>query len=92
MHVLRQEVHDALYHDRLPAILAAVIGIMGMTLAAAGLFGVVLHGVNRRQRETGVCMALGARATWWRRSSAGDSCSPDGAPPSARRRRWLQAG
>ncbi len=57
---LQQQLHDALYGDRIPAVLAAAIGVLGMFLAAAGLFGVVLQGVQRRMRETAVRMALGA--------------------------------
>jgi ABC-type antimicrobial peptide transport system permease subunit len=59
----KQQLHDALYENWLPALLSAIIGLMGMLLAAAGLFGVVLHGVNRRLGETGVRMALGAQAS-----------------------------
>jgi putative ABC transport system permease protein len=59
----RQQLHDAMYANWLPAVLSAVIGLMGMILAAAGLFGVVLHGVNRQMRATGVRLALGAQAS-----------------------------
>lgn len=58
---LHQHLRDAMYPDWLPAVLAAAIGGLGMALAAAGLFGVVLHSVNRRLRELAVRMALGAR-------------------------------
>jgi hypothetical protein len=59
---LQQLLHNALYADWLPALLSSGIGLMGMILAAAGLFGVVLQGVNRRFREMGVRMALGAQS------------------------------
>ncbi|MBI3682328.1 MAG: ABC transporter permease [Acidobacteria bacterium] len=58
---LKQHVRDALYSDWLPAVLSATIGALGMFLAAAGLFGVVMHGVNRRRRELGIRLAIGAR-------------------------------
>ena len=58
---LRQHLRNALYEDWLPAVLSASIGGLGMLLAAAGLFGVVMHAVNRSLKELGVRMALGAR-------------------------------
>jgi predicted permease len=57
---LKQHLRRSLYSDWLPAVLSASVGALGMILAAAGLFGVVMHGVNRRLRELGVRMALGA--------------------------------
>lgn len=59
---MKQHVREALYGDWLPAVLSAVIGVLGIILAAAGLFGVMLHTVNRSLRELGVRMALGATA------------------------------
>ncbi|MCL5746206.1 MAG: ABC transporter permease, partial [Acidobacteria bacterium] len=59
---MKQHVREALYGDWLPAVLSAAIGLLGMALAAAGLFGVMLHTVNRSLRELGVRMALGASA------------------------------
>ena len=60
---LKQHLRDNLYNDWLPAVLSSGIGALGMLLAAIGLFGVVMHGVNRRAREFGVRMAMGARAS-----------------------------
>jgi predicted permease len=60
---LRRHMRDALYDDWMPAVLSAAIGALGMVLAAAGLFGVIMQGVNRRMRELAVRMALGARAS-----------------------------
>lgn len=58
---LEQQVTNALYPDWLPAFLSSLVGVFAVLLAGAGLFGVVLHGVNRQLREIGIRMALGAR-------------------------------
>ena len=70
---LRQHVDRALFPDRLAANGATGLGVLGFLLTAAGLFGMVQFSVNRRTREIGVRMALGAGPDAIRRSILGES-------------------
>jgi ABC-type antimicrobial peptide transport system permease subunit len=49
--------------QRIGAFLIGVFGLIGLTLAAAGLYAVLAFGVAQRLREFGVRLALGARTT-----------------------------
>jgi putative ABC transport system permease protein len=57
---LRQFMRRALFEDRLAAGVTTAVGVLGFLLTAAGLFGVIQYTVNRRTREIGICLALGA--------------------------------
>jgi predicted permease len=58
---LRKQLDEALSTDSIMAAVATFLGIFGVLLTGAGLFGLMQYGVCRRTRELGVRMALGAR-------------------------------
>ena len=47
--------------QRIASIVTASLGGLGLLLAVLGLYGVVAYSVNRRMREFGIRIALGAR-------------------------------
>ena len=60
---LNERVDESLVQERLVASLSGLFGLLALTLAGVGLYGLMTYALHRRTGEIGIRLALGATRT-----------------------------
>jgi ABC-type antimicrobial peptide transport system permease subunit len=61
VHTEGQQIHADLQKQRLFVVLTSEFGLLALTLAAAGVYGIMVYSVASRRNEIGIRLALGAQ-------------------------------
>jgi predicted permease len=63
LHTVEEEMDRSLLRERLVGTITGIFGGLALLLSAIGLYGLISYGVERRTREFGIRIAVGARAS-----------------------------
>ena len=72
MKTMEMQLEENMFFERILSFLAAAFAGLATLLAAVGLYGILAYNIERRTREIGIRMALGANAQHVRRLVIGE--------------------